>query len=205
MAEYSKINVWTSQKIQGNIVIDAFAQNGDYVPTNSEETGKLTTAPEEIWKNLARCIDATHEQATETDPENSVDAVTGTRIQTENTTVTGHTWRFRLERYTVFMDAMYQGVKDPLSDATAEKLSAGGEYMPYESNSPYVPVALRLTFLDSNGKRWKRMYMYGNLRADGSQTFDGKIIRPELVFEYEPSVHTAAINEPRLTGQSEIA
>lgn len=205
MAEFSTINVWASQKIQGNIIIDAFSQGGDYVPSNKLETGDLTAAPEEMWKNIARCKDATHEQQTQTDPEDSTDETTGTRYQSENVTVTGHTWRFSLERYTVFMDAMYQGVKDPLSDETAEKLSAGGKYMPYESNSPYVPVALRLKFTDANGTLWKTMYMYGNLRADGSQTFDGKIIRPQLVFEFEPSVHTASINEARLTGQSEIA
>lgn len=205
MPEYSQIDVYKARKIQGNVTIDAFAQTEVYSPDNDNEEADLSAVDATLWKNIAACIDATCEPVTDQDPENHTNAITGTRYQTENVTVTGHIWRFRVERYTVFMDAMYQGVKNPLSDETAQKLSAGGSYMPYESNSPYVPVALRLTFTNANGEVWKRMYMYGNLRADGAQTFDGKIIRPELTFEVEPSKHTKAVNEAPLTGQSEIA
>lgn len=205
MPTYSEINIWKPQKIQANIIIDAIPQDSTFNPDNADESGALTAVPEDNWKNIARCISATYEQQTESDPENATDKNTRTRVRAENVTVTGRSWRFSLERYTVYMDAMYQGVKDPLSDETAALLSAGGSYQPYSSNSPYIPVALRLTFLDSNQTTWKTQYMYGQLRADGSQTFDGKIIRPELVFEVEPSIHNAVKNEPRLTGQTEVA
>lgn len=200
---YSQLNAFLPRKIVGNMGIWLIPQSAVYSPDSTDETAALTSVPDEEWQNVARCRTATYEVATENDEEDSYDAITKTRVKQENASVTARKWTFELERYTVAFDAMYQGVKDPLAPETQELLSAGGSVPIYASNNPYLPVGLKLAMYDGEQNLLKTMYMYGNVRCDGNQQFDGKIIRPTLTFEVEASPHNTQKNEAAFTGQSE--
>ena len=202
---YSELNAFLPRKIVGNMAIYLIPQTPVYSPDNVDETASLESVPKEDWKNIARCKTATYEVATQNDEEDSFDAPTKTRIRQENASVTARKWTFELVRYTVAFDAMYQGVKSPLSAETLELLGAGGKVPIYASNNPYIPVGLKLVMYDGDGNELKTMFMYGNVRCDGNQTFDGKIIRPTLTFEVEASPHNVQTPTATFTGQTETA
>ena len=202
---FTELKAFLPRKIVGNMAIYLIPQTPVFSPDNADETASLKTVAEEEWQNIARCKTATYEVATQNDEEDSFDAATKTRIRMENASVTARKWTFELERYTVAFDAMYQGVKNPLSPETLEQLGAGGEVQIYASNNPYLPVALKLVMYDGEGNELKTMFMYGNVRCDGNQTFDGKIIRPTLTFEVEASPHNTMTTTATFTGQTETA
>lgn len=202
---YSQLNAFLPRKIVGNMAIYLIPQSAVYTPDSADETAALTSVPEEEWQNVARCRTATYEVSTENDEEDSFDAVTKTRVKQENASVSQRRWTFELERYTVAYDAMYQGVANPLSPETQELLSAGGEVPIYASNNPYIPVGMKLEMYDGEQHLLKTMYMYGNVRCDGNQTFDGKILRPTLTMEVEASPHNVQKNEAAFTGQTQTA
>lgn len=202
---YSKLNAFLPRKIVGNMAIYLIPQTAIFSPDNADETASLKSVSEEEWQNVARCRTATYEVATENDEEDSFDAVTKTRVKMENASISARKWTFELERYTVAYDAMYQGVKDPLSPETQELLSAGGSVPIYASNNPYIPVGMKLEMYDGEQNLLKTMYTYGNVRCDGNQTFDGKIIRPTLTLEVETSPHNVMENTAAFTGQTETA
>lgn len=201
---YSNLDVYLPRKISANMALHITPQTETLYPGNTLG-GDLTELQDTEWHNLARCKTAQFEQETDTDQEDAFDWETKTRVRQDNASVIGRRWTFDLERYTVLFDAMYQGVRDPFSAETQTALSAGGKASIYATNDPYLPVAMKLEYYDKNGSLLKTQYMYGNLMCNGSQAFDGKILRPQVVFEVEASVHNVLVNEVALTGQTESA
>lgn len=201
----SQLDAFLPRKIVGNMGIWVIPQSEEYSP--SSEAGDLTVVSDTEWQNVARCRVATYEVTTENDEEDSFDAKTKTRVKMENAQVSARRWQLELERYTVAFDAMYQGVANPLSPETQEKLSAGAEVpVPiYASNNPYIPVGVKICMYDGEQNLLKTMYFYANARCDGNQQFDGKIIRPTLVLEVETSTHNCMTLSAAFTGQKEQA
>lgn len=195
-----KIDAFLPQKIVGNMAIYVVAQSETLNPKNEDATADLSSIPDGEWKNLAACKQATFKPDTEDDAEDHFDAVTKTRVKASNTQITGRSWTFQLERYAPVFEAMYQGVKNPLSDATLEAMGSGQPVEIYATNTPYLPVGMKLCMYDGNGSLLKTQYMYGDLRCDGDQTFEGKILRPQAVFEVAASAHNKAVFESALVG-----
>ena len=195
-----KIDAFLPQKIVANMAIFVVPQSETLNPKNEAESGDLSAVADEQWKNLAACKQATFKPDTEDDAEDHFDALTKTRVKAANTQISGRTWTFALERYAPVFEAMYQGVKDPLSDATLEAMGSGEAVEIYATNTPYLPVGMKLCMFDGNGTLLKTQYMYGDLRCDGDQTFEGKILRPQAVFEVAASKHNKAVFESSLVG-----
>ncbi len=196
----SSDNAFLPRKIVGNMALYVVAQTDTLNPLNQEESGDLSAVAEEQWMNVAACKQAQYAPDTEDDAEDFFDAATQTRVKASNTQISGRTWTFDLERYALAFEAMYQGIKDPLSTATLEAMKSGEPVRVYATNSPYIPVGAKLCMYDSNRNLLKTQYFYGNLRCDGDQTFDGKILRPKAVLEVEASVHNTAVFAPGFSG-----
>lgn len=183
--------ILTPRKVVGNVAVDIIPQDETYYPTATGDTADLSAVEDATWSNLANVATASYETETETDPENSFDANTLSRVKEDNVSIIGNRWTFSLERYTVLYDALVHGVRDPFSSATQTALEAGTPVQAYASNKATLPVGMRVRVYDNGGNLLKTHYMYGNLRCDGSQEYSGKLIRPQVVFEVTASTHNS--------------
>jgi hypothetical protein len=196
----ASIDIYRPIKTPVNIALDLASRTETYSPQNADTTGSLLSRPEEDWKNLAMCKQATTEVATENDPEDAFDAVALKRVRTENPMVTTRTTTYDMERQTVLYFAIFNGVKDPFSDETLAALANGEGAQLGGTSDPKVPVCAReRAFDDKKNLLWTR-YMYGNLINAGSQTYDGKISRPQIKLEEESSPHNRIVPSPFFLG-----
>ena len=194
------IDIYRPIKTPVNIGLDVAPRSDVYDPFNAEDTGSLIERAAEDWHNLAMCKSATTEVATESDPEDAFDAIALKRVKIENPTVTTRTTTYDMERQTVLYAAIFNGVKDPMSAATLEALSSGTGVQLGGSTDPKVAVCVReRAYDDKQNLLWTR-YMYGYLINSGSQTYDGKISRPQLRVEEESSIHNKIVFSPLYLG-----
>lgn len=194
------IDIYRGIKTPVNIGLDIAVRTEDYRPDNAEESGSLIARSEGDWKNLAMCKTATTEVATESDPEDAFDAVALKRVKNENPTVTTRTTSYDMERQTVLYAAIYNGVANPMSEETLAALEAGTGVQLGGSTDPKVAVCMRERAYDnSQNLLWTR-YLYGFLINTGSQTYDGKISRPQLQVEEESSIHNVIVFSPFFLG-----
>lgn len=198
----STVNPFKPVKVAGSLAIWLVPQSDTLNPESAEETADLSTVEDAEWRNIANCKSTTYTQETEDDEEDNFDAVTKTRIRKSNTTITGRTYEFELERYSLFFEALMNGVKDPLSEATATALGAGQKVQIFASNEPNVPVGVKLEMYDKSGNLQWTKYFYADVKADGEMTFDGKILRPKLTAEVTSSVWNKQENTQQFTGQT---
>lgn len=187
------IDIFRPIKTPVNIGLDIAPRTEVYDPFNSEESGSLIGRADSDWKNLAMCKSATTEVATESDPEDAFDAVALKRVKNENPVVTTRTTTYEMERQTVLYAAIYNGVANPMSDETLAALESGEGVQMGGSTDPKVAVCMRERAYDnSQNPLWTR-YFYGYLINTGSQTYDGKISRPQLQVEEESSIHNKIV------------
>lgn len=194
------INIYRPIKTPVNIALDVATRTDVYTPENTEESGKLTARAEEDWKNLAMCKQATTEVSTENDPEDAFDAIALKRVKTENPMVTTRVTTYDMERQTPLYFAMFNGVKNPMSDETIAALESGEGVQMGSTNDPKIPVCARERAYDAKQNLLWTRYYYGNLINAGSQTYDGKISRPQLQVEEESSPHNWLVPSPFLLG-----
>lgn len=196
----ASIDIYRPIKTPVNIGLDVAPRTETYSPLNAESTGSLVSRPEEDWKNLAMCKQAVTEVATENDPEDAFDAVALKRVRVENPMVTTRTTTYDMERQTVLYFAIFNGVKDPMSDETLAALASGEGVQLGGTTDPKVPLCVReRAYDDKQNLLWTR-YMYGYLINAGSQTYDGKISRPQLQVEEESSPHSKIVPSPFFLG-----
>ena len=198
------IDIYRPIKTPVNIGIDVAPRTDVYDPYNAEETGSLIARSAEDWKNLAMCKQATTEVATENDPEDAFDAVALKRVKVENPMVTTRTTTYDMERQTVLYSAIFNGVKDPMSEETLTALASGEGVQIGGTTDPKVAVCLReRAYDDKQHLLWTR-YMYGYLINAGSQTYDGKLSRPQLQVEEESSIHNKIVYSPFYLGTEAV-
>lgn len=167
------------------------------------EDGQSNLISRSDFKVLSRCKQSTEEVSTENDPEDAFDEKTLTRVRTENAMVTTRVTTYDMERQTILYLAIYNGVKDPMSDETIAAISSG-KAVPFNStNNPKVPVAMKEETFDDNKNLLFTKYSYGYVVATGTQTADGKISRPQIRYEIEASEHTQMIYAEHMLGLSQ--
>jgi hypothetical protein len=187
------IDIYKPIKTPVNIALFVAPRTEAYDPFNAEETGSLTARPEDDWKNLAMCKQATTEVQTENDQEDAFDAIAKKRVRAENPMVTSRRTTYDMERQTVLYSSIFNGIKDPMSDATLTALASGEGVQLGSTNDPKVPVCMKeIAYDDKQNMLWTK-YLYGYLINTGNQTYDGKISRPQLQFEEESSIHNKIV------------
>ncbi len=200
----STVNPWLPKKLAANSALYVMPQTDVYYPENNSEEADLSSAPKSSWKNIAHVKSCTYTQSTEDDAEDNYDAVTHVRIKRPNTKVTGWTYELQVERYMPVFEAMYRGVKNPLSEETLSKLSAGEKLPIHCSNNPYIPVAVKLELWDGDQNKMVTLYFYADMRADGNLSMDGKILRPTVRLEVTSSPMAMAETTTDFTGQTGV-
>lgn len=187
------IDIFRPIKTPVNIALYVAARTDVYTPENTETTADLQERDEADWKNLAMCKQATTEVQTENDPEDAFDAIAKKRVRNENPMVTSRRTTYDMERQTVLYSALFNGIKDPMSDETIAALESGKGVQLGSTNDPKVPVCLKeVAYDDKQHVLWTK-YLYGNLINTGNQTYDGKISRPQLQFEEESSLYNTIV------------
>ena len=177
-------------KLTGDITLQAIPCDETYKHDNDAEAASLKDAPEEKWLRLfPTIIEGQMQQQTEDDPENHFDDKTLTRVQRQNTTVTGRTYSLSLESTNARIEAMIAGVKDPLT----VDLSKGVEVPLFANNDPYIAAGFRLRVYDKRKGLVQTNYFYGYVRADGEKVYNGKLQRPQLTIEVAASVHNKVL------------
>lgn len=177
-------------KITGDITLQAIPCDETFRHDNTDEGASLKDAPEEKWQRLfPNIIEGTMSQQTEDDPENHFDDLTLTRVQRQNTTVTGRTYALSLESTNARIEAMIAGVPNPLTT----DLSKGVEVPLFANNDPYIDAGFRLRVYDKRKGLIQTAYFYGSIRADGEKQYNGKIQRPQLTLEVVASVHNKTV------------
>lgn len=193
----SNIDIYKGIKTVFNKRISIAPWTSEYKPDAPlSEDGQSNLIARADYQVLSRCKQSTDNVNTENDPEDAFDEKTLTRVRTENTMVTTRVSTFDMERQTALYIAIYNGVKDPMSQETIDAI-ASGKGVPFNStNNPKVPVAMKEeTFNDKKDLLFTK-YSYGYIVATGQQTSDGKISRPQIQYEIEPSEHTQIVYAP---------
>lgn len=157
------------------------------------EDGQSNLVTFDDWKTLSRCKQASEDVATESDPEDAFDELTHTRVKNENLMVSTRSVTYDMERQTILYTAIYNGIADPMSSSTLEAISSGKGVKINETNNPKVKVAMKEETYNDTNKLLFTKYSYGYLIATGTQTADGKISRPQIKFELEPSPHNQLV------------
>ena len=187
------IDIYRPIKTPVNIALYVAPRSEVYKPESLEETASLEARPEEDWKNLAMCKQATTEVSTENDQEDAFDANAKKRVRNENPMVTSRRTTYDMERQTVLYAAIFNGIKDPMSDTTLAALASGKGVQLGSTNDPKVALCMKeMAYDDKQNLLWTK-YNYGYLINAGNQTYDGKISRPQLQFEEESSVHNTIV------------
>ena len=188
MAETTEIDfMFRAIKTPVNIRLDVSPRTEDESNISSVPEGQLEGGDKSRWHNLAMCRQATTEVATENDEEEGYDAIAKKRIRNENPQVTTRRTTYDMERQTVLYAALYNGIKEPFSDTTLSYLQSGTAVPMGGTSDPKMPLAFREVAYDDKQHILWRKYFYGVLINAGSQTYDGKISRPQLQVEEESS------------------
>lgn len=194
------IDIFRPIKTPVNIALYVAARTEVYTPESTEETASLENRPEEDWKNLAMCKQATTEVSTENDEEDAFDANAKKRVRNENPMVTSRRTTYDMERQTNLYFAIFNGIKNPMSEETLSALASGKSVQLGSTNDPKVPICLKeMAYDDKQNLLWTK-FLYGYLINAGSQTYDGKLSRPQLQFEEESSLYNAYLPSPFLLG-----
>lgn len=191
------IDIYKSIKTPVNIAIYVAPRTETLAPDS--ESGSLI-GEEIVWRNLAMCKQATTEVATENDPEDAFDAISKKRVRNENPMVTTRTTTYDMERQTVLYAAIFNGIKDPMSDETLTALQSGEGVQLGGTSDPKVAVCFKEEAYDDKQRLLWTRYMYAYLINAGSQTYDGKISRPQLQVEEESSPHNKIVFSPFFLG-----
>ena len=187
------IDIFRPIKTPINIALYVAPRTSVYDPVSTADTASLLARPEEDWKNLAMCKQATTQVSTENDQEDAFDANAKKRVRNENPMVTTRLTSYDMERQTVLYSAIFNGIKDPMSDETLAALASGEGVQLGSTNDPKVAVCMKeMAYDDKQNLLWTK-YLYGYLINTGNQTYDGKISRPQLQFEEESSVHNKIV------------
>jgi hypothetical protein len=194
------IDIYRPIKTPVNIALYVAPRSEVYKPESLEETASLEARPDEDWKNLAMCKQATTEVSTENDQEDAFDANAKKRVRNENPMVTSRRTTYDMERQTVLYAAIFNGIKNPMSEETLTALASGKGVQLGSTNDPKVALCMKeMAYDDKQNLLWTK-YSYGYLINAGNQTYDGKISRPQLQFEEESSQHNTIVFSPFYLG-----
>lgn len=187
-------------KITGDITIQMLPVNETFRHDNTDAAASLKDADEGLWvRGFPDIIEATFSQQTEDDPENHFDDLTLTRVQRQNTTVTGRTYTLSLESTNPVIEMIIAGVPNAL---TAD-LTAGVEVDAFKNNDPYIHAGFKLSVYDKRKGLLQTTYFYGAVRADGEKVYNGKLQRPQLTIEVDASVHNKTLFTTAIAGDTE--
>lgn len=189
----AEVDLYKAQKTAYLVALYGAEWTDVYTPENKDATGDLTSRPEEDWHNFARCKTATTEVETEDDPEDSFDAISKKRVRMQNTKVINRRRTYEMERQTLLYSLMFNGVKNPFSEETLSAVSSGKIVQTGTSSNPRVPICLKEETYDDDQNLLFTNYQYGYILTTGQQVSDGKISRPQLSFEEEPSMHSGIV------------
>ena len=194
------IDIYRPIKTPVNIGLYVAPRTDVYKPESLDESASLEARPEEDWKNLAMCKQATTEVSTENDQEDAFDANAKKRVRNENPMVTSRRTTYDMERQTVLYAAIFNGIKNPMSEETLTALASGKGVQLGSTNDPKVALCMKeMAYDDKQNLLWTK-YSYGYLINAGNQTYDGKISRPQLQFEEESSQHNTIVFSPFYLG-----
>ena len=196
------IDIFRPIKTPVNIALYVAPRTEVYTPESTTETALLEARPEEDWKNLAMCKQATTEVSTENDEEDAFDALAKKRVRNENPMVTSRRTTYDMERQTVLYFAIFNGIKDPMSKETLTALASGKGVQLGSTNDPKIAICLKEEAYDDKQNLLWTKFLYGYLINAGNQTYDGKISRPQLQFEEESSLYNTYVPSPFLLGTS---
>lgn len=194
------IDIYRPIKTPVNIALFVAPRTDTYKPDITEEAASLESRSADDWKNLAMCKQATTEVQTENDQEDAFDAVAKKRVRNENPMVTSRRTTYDMERQTILYSAIFNGIKDPMSDATLTALASGKGVQLGSTNDPKVALCLKEEAYDDKQHLLWTKYSYGFLINTGNQTYDGKISRPQIQFEEESSPHNTIVYSPFYLG-----
>ena len=197
------VNPWKPIKIKANSTLYVIPQDGTFYPENTADEADLSKVEDANWKNVAAIKTLNYSQETEDDEEDYFDATTHVRVKNKNTSITARSYEAELERHTLVYEDIQHGVANPLADATIAKMSAGENLPVFQSNDPNIPVGVKMELWDGSQNKYLTRYFYANLKADGELSLDGKILRPKVTLEVQPSVHNIQVNTEIFTGQTE--
>lgn len=187
------IDIYKPIKTPVNIGLWVAPRTEVYTPENADSAASLIARPSDDWKNLAMCKQATNNVATENDPEDAYDAIAKKRVKNDNPMVSTRTTTYDMERQTVLYSAIFNGVKDPMSEETLTALASGEGVQVGGTNDPKVALCLKEEAYDAKQNLLWTRYLYGYLINAGNQTYDGKLSRPQLQFEEESSDHNKIV------------
>lgn len=188
------------QKVALNLVIDVIPVDASRFPESKAPEADLSKVEEDEWVNLARCKQVQFNQELQTDEEDSYDANTLTRVKVKNETVVGNSYTADMERTSLLFDAMAYGVPNPFSEEAAAQVTSGKPFRIHATNKTSTPVGVRMREYDGKNLMCTRWF-YAEASAEAGKAFDGKIVRPKLKLDVQPSVWTMAQNDPNYTGQ----
>lgn len=191
------------QRVAVGVAIYIIPQSAVLFPESTEESADLSKVEPSLWKNIAASKSMKLTQDTEDDEENYFDSFTHTWVKRANTSITGRKFEFELEKYSMLFEAVYKGVANPLSEETMAKMGAGESLPIFRSNDPYIPVGVKIEQWDKRENKLTTMFFYGDIKADGELSMDGKILRPKLTLEVSASVWNTQENTAAFTGQTE--
>lgn len=189
----AEIDLYKAIKTVYNVALYGAEWTDTYKPDNADLTGDLSTRADEDWHNFARCKQATTDVQTEEDQEDSYDAVAKKRMRVPNTKVTTRGQSYEMERQTLLYTLMFNGVKNPFSAETIEAVSNGKVMQLGGTSNPRVPICLKEETYDDEQNLLFTRFQYGYIITTGQQVSDGKISRPTLTFEEEPSPHNGIL------------
>lgn len=198
------VNPWITQKIVPQSAIYVIPQDATFYPENISDEADLSKVEEMNWKNIGAIKTVTYNQETEDDESIYYDAIAQVRVKEKNTQISGRTWEIEVEKYTLFYEALLHGAKDPLSDDTVAKMSAGCGGLPiFQSNDPNVPVGVKMEIWDLSQHKLLTRFFYAYLKASGELAQDGtKILRPKLTLELQASKWSVEKTEKIFTKES---
>lgn len=187
------IDPYKAIKTVYNVALYGAEWTDTFKPDNDDETGDLSTRPAEDWHNFARCKQATTDVQTEEDQEDSYDARAKKRVRIPNTKVTTRGQSYEMERQTLLYSLMFNGVKNPFSAETLQAVQEGKVLQLGGTSNPRVPICLKEETYDDEQNLLFTRYQYGYIITTGQQVSDGKISRPTITFEEEPSKHNGIV------------
>lgn len=189
----AELDLYKAIKTVYNVALYGAEWTEVYSPSNTEVTADLSARAEEDWHNFARCRQATTDVQTEDDPEDSYDAIAKKRMRVPNTKVSTRGQTYEMERQTLLYSLMFNGVKNPFSAETIEVVSSGKMVQLGGTSNPRVPICLKEETYDDEQNLLFTRYQYGYIISTGQQVSDGKISRPTLTFEEEPSPYNGIV------------
>lgn len=196
---YSTVDPFYASRYTGNVALYLAPQDSTHYPEGDATSAKLSTITD--WKNIARVATAEAGFDTDTDPENNWNAAAGARVVKNHQYVTARYWTVNVERDSPFVNALFNGVRNPFSAESTAAMGAGQSLPIYLSTKP-VPVCVKLEIRDLDNTLMQTLYFYADLTPNGSRTYDDKSLKASVRLDVTSSEFSEQNNTTAFTGQT---